>query len=244
MNPVQPTYKPYGNSSILVEWSSKIESGILVDVLAFKRALATENLGKVKTVNHAYQSLLITYKHPIENFLFAFAELDAIYQNRSASEKGKRTTWEIPVCYDIEFACDLELISIESCLSTLEIINIHHGTTYLVYFIGFLPGFLYLGGLDKRLFFPRKATPRQRIPKGAVAIGGEQTGIYPNESPGGWNIIGNTPLSFFEAAKNPPCFAQAGDSLRFIPIGKEEHQSISQRITAGTYELKKIENND
>lgn len=244
MNLLQPTYKPYGNSSILVEWPSKIESEILMDVLAFKRDLETENLDKVKTVNHAYQSLLITYKQPIENFMFAFEELDVIYQNKSASENVKHTTWEIPVCYDMEFALDLELISMKSGLSPSEIINIHHSTAYLVYFIGFLPGFLYLGSLDQRLFFPRKATPRQRIPKGAVAIGGEQTGIYPNESPGGWNIIANTPLSFFEALKNPPCFAQAGDLLRFIPIDKEEHQSISQRITAGNYELNKMENND
>ena len=113
-----------------------------------------------------------------------------------------------------------------------------------IYFIGFLPGFLYLGGLDERLFTPRKSTPRLRIEKGAVAIGGKQTGIYPQESPGGWNIIGNSPIQFFDNSKNTPCFAKAGDKLQFYSITLKEHHDIKVLVDAGVFQLESEEIDD
>ncbi|MFD2371649.1 5-oxoprolinase subunit PxpB [Brevibacillus sp. GCM10020057] len=132
---------------------------------------------------------------------------------------------EIPVCYGGEFGPDLEDVSRHSGLDPEEVIRIHSGRQYLVYMIGFAPGFPYLGGLDERLATPRRATPRTAIPQGSVGIGGSQTGIYPTKSPGGWNIIGRTALPLFRPESQPPSLLQAGDRVRFRPISPEQWQA-------------------
>mgnify|MGYP005819369923 CR=1 FL=1 len=146
--------------------------------------------------------------------------------------------WEIRVCYDLQFGIDLEAISSEKGLSIEEIIALHTENMYTVYFTGFLPGFLYLGGLNEKLSTPRKQTPRTAIPKGAVAIGGTQTGIYPQVSPGGWNIIGNTPVPMFRVNETKPCKIQAGDKIKFHPISDAEHRELIEKVNAGSFELK------
>ena len=151
--------------------------------------------------------------------------------------KVKSVLWKIPVCYDAVFGIDLEAISKEKNLSKEEIIKRHSQAIYTVYFIGFLPGFLYLGGLDESLHVPRKSTPRLQIEKGAVAIGGNQTGVYPTESPGGWNIIGNSPIEFFNPKLETPCFAKAGDKISFKPITIQEFKTIKILVEAGVYQI-------
>jgi len=143
--------------------------------------------------------------------------------------------WKIPVCYDQEFGIDLEEISNQNSIPIPDIIQGHSGSIYSIYFIGFLPGFLYLGGLDKQLYFPRKMTPRLKINKGSVAIGGSQTGVYPNESPGGWNVIGNTPINFFNINDENPCFASAGDQIQFVSVSKSEYNKIETKIKNNSY---------
>jgi len=145
--------------------------------------------------------------------------------------------WKIPVCYDDAFALDLDEISIKKNLSKQKIIALHTQAIYTIYFIGFLPGFLYLGGLDPALNFPRKSTPRLQIKKGAVGIGGKQTGVYPTQSPGGWNIIGNSPISFFNVSTKIPCFAKAGDKIQFYSISLKQHKAISVLVKEGVYQL-------
>jgi inhibitor of KinA len=141
------------------------------------------------------------------------------------------------VCYDSIFGLDLIEISKQKGMSEDAIIKLHSQTFYTVYFIGFLPGFLYLGGLDEKLYFPRKETPRLKVEKGAVAIGGKQTGVYPNISPGGWQIIGNSPISFFDSSKGEPCFAKSGDKIEFYAISKEKYDDIKALVDAGVYQL-------
>lgn len=125
--------------------------------------------------------------------------------------------------------------------SEQDIIALHTKPNYTVFCIGFLPGFLYLGGLDKALHFPRKQMPRLQIESGAVGIGGTQTGVYPCESPGGWNIIGNSPLSFFNMARAIPCFAKPGDQIDFYPISLKQHRDILTLDRAGVYQLESEE---
>ena len=149
--------------------------------------------------------------------------------------------WSVPVCYDPIFGIDLELVSDRKNKSVKEIIRLHTEVVYKVFFIGFLPGFLYLGGLNSKIAIPRKETPRLRVPKGAVAIGGSQTGVYPTESSGGWNIIGNSPVSFFDIDKITPCFAKTGDKISFESISFEAYTSIKEQLENNTYQLKKIE---
>ncbi|MDH5434987.1 MAG: 5-oxoprolinase subunit PxpB [Gammaproteobacteria bacterium] len=136
-------------------------------------------------------------------------------------------TIEIPVCYDAEFATDMRTVSEHCKLSSDEIIQLHSQTTYQVYMLGFLPGFLYLGGLDKQIHCPRKAVPAFEVMAGSVGIGGEQTGIYPVNSPGGWQIIGRTPVRLFSPSSNKPFIANPLDNVRFVVIDKQQFDKLS-----------------
>ncbi len=139
-------------------------------------------------------------------------------------------TIAIPVCYEgKEFAPDLERVCANARLSEEEAVKIHSSTDYLIYMMGFLPGFPYLGGMDERLETPRLETPRTKIPAGSVAIGGKQTGLYPSESPGGWNIIGRTPLKVFDLERDPIFLYKAGDKIRFEPISKSDFERFDEK---------------
>ncbi|OYX28569.1 MAG: allophanate hydrolase [Flavobacteriales bacterium 32-35-8] len=231
------TYKPFGARAILVEWPSKIDELILKDIIRFKSTIQENNIKSIVELKSAYNSLLIIYDTVCRNFENEVNLLKTIYNSHSLQYDSLSTLWKIPVCYDVDFGIDLEAMSVEKKLSKDEIVKRHSEAIYTVYFIGFLPGFLYLGGLDETLHVPRKSTPRLKIEKGAVAIGGNQTGVYPIESPGGWNIIGNTPVSFFNPKNNPPCFANAGDRISFIPISMKSYNDIKILVEAGVYQV-------
>ena len=179
-------------------------------------------------------SLLLNYDDEF-NFEEQLIFLKEIYKSKINRNTNTSKLWKVPVCYDASYGIDLNIISLEKNISPNEIIKRHSQTIYTVYFIGFLPGFLYLGGLDSSISFPRKETPRLKIEKGAVGIGGIQTGVYPNESPGGWNIIGNSPINFFDVHKSPPCFAKAGDKIQFYPITLKAHRDIKALVDDGLY---------
>ncbi|SEQ53573.1 inhibitor of KinA [Hyunsoonleella jejuensis] len=230
-------YKQFGASSILMEWPQYIDKAILNDILRFKSKIAQSDFSNIMTLNHAYASLLITYD--VSNFDVSseILKLSDLYQSADEVYESKHTLWKIPVCYDQSFGIDLELLSKEKRIDVDDVIKMHSQSVYTIYFIGFLPGFLYLGGLDEQLFTPRRATPRLKIEKGAVAIGGKQTGVYPSESPGGWNIIGNSPVHFFDVSKAEPCFAKAGDSLQFYPVTLKVYQDIQTLVDAGIYQI-------
>ena len=134
---------------------------------------------------------------------------------------------EIPVCYGGDFGPDLAAVARHAGLSEVEVIELHSGAEYLVYMLGFAPGFPYLGGLDARLATPRRAVPRPLVPAGAVGIAGAQTGIYSLPTPGGWQLIGRTPRRLFAASRTPPSLLQAGDRLRFVPISEADFQQLS-----------------
>ena len=134
---------------------------------------------------------------------------------------------EIPVCYDREFAPDIADVARQAGLSEDEVVCRHSGASYQVSCVGFTPGFPFLSGLPPKLATPRRASPRKEIPAGSVGIGGAQTGIYPGKSPGGWNLIGRTPLSLFDLQREPPALLQAGDRVHFRKISREEFNSFS-----------------
>ena len=163
----------------------------------------------------------------------ALSSVAAVYPSRRRSPRrpkadDRRTAAnrsrliEIPVCYDPEFAFDLEQVARHAQISTKEVADLHCRAEYRVNCIGFTPGFPFLSGLSERLATPRRSTPRKEIPAGSVGIGGKQTGVYPLKSPGGWNIIGRTPLPLFDPQKNPPALLRAGDRVRFRSITRDE----------------------
>lgn len=154
---------------------------------------------------------------------------DALRSSSPAPAEAERLAVEILICADAEFALDLEEIARHIGLSQAEIIRIYTGASYSVRCVGFTPGFAYLSGLPARLMMPRRATPRTKVPAGSVAIGGPQTGIYPVASPGGWNVIGRTPLRLFDPQRDPPSLLRTGDRVRFRAITRDEFLAAAIR---------------
>jgi inhibitor of KinA len=147
-------------------------------------------------------------------------------------KRSPSRTVEIPVCYDPEFAPDLDRVSEHARISTSDVVDLHSAAEYRVACIGFVPGFPFLTGLAKKLTTPRRDTPRKEIPPGSVGIGGAQTGIYPLRSPGGWNLIGRTPSRLFDPQKDPPTLLRAGDRVRFRSITREEFAAFAEATAA------------
>jgi len=231
-------YKPFSERSILVQWPNKIDPNILQDVLLFKNQLDVFYSKQSVYINNAYSSILINYPYAIDNFNSTFSTLKQQYSDRNLIPKIKPKLWRVPVCYDEKFGIDLNEISYKTGCSKSAIVELHLKPIYTIYFIGFLPGFLYLGGLDKRIAFPRKDKPRAKVNRGSVAIGGNQTGIYPSASPAGWNLIGNCPLNLFDVSNEKPCFALPGDKIQFFKIDLNEHHKIVGSVKNNTYNLK------
>ncbi|GGF45165.1 allophanate hydrolase [Echinicola rosea] len=155
-------------------------------------------------------------------------------KNGSSSSNFSRKQWTIPVQYTGK---DLERVAKHTGLAQDELIALHQAPSYLLYFYGFMPGFMYLGGLDQQLFVPRKEQPDPMIEKGSVAIGGKQTGIYPMNSPGGWNVIGKTPVQLFDVNMDPPLKPQPGDKIKFEAISAENYQDIISQMEEKNYQL-------
>ncbi|WP_093026261.1 5-oxoprolinase subunit PxpB [Pustulibacterium marinum] len=231
------TYKAFGDKAILIEWPVKIDPEILEDIIQLKSKIESELSSEIEEVVIAYNSITIIFKCSINHLDETIEVFKNLHLSESKINHHIKSLWKIPVCYDTTFGLDLEVLSETLQLSKEEIITLHTQPQYTVYFIGFLPGFLYLGGLDERLTMPRKATPRLQVEQGSVAIGGSQTGIYPMESAGGWNLIGKTPVPFFDSSKDNPCFAKSGDTIQFVPISMKEYKKICLEVEAGVYEL-------
>jgi inhibitor of KinA len=238
------TYKAFGERAILIEWEAEICASISNTILAFQNKISAFENRHIADTIVGYTSLTIVYKMRIVDYLNEVAILKKINASKNRGLKKSNFTWEIPVCYDLEFGIDLQEISKATNLEVSEIMKLHSQNAYRVYFIGFLPGFLYLGGLNKQLFFDRKPNPRLKVAKGAVAIGGEQTGVYPSKSAGGWNIIGRTPVNFFNINERSPCFAKAGDFIKFVSIDKSEFLQIEKEVKANAYQISKTLRND
>ncbi|OOG73769.1 5-oxoprolinase subunit PxpB [Algoriphagus sp. A40] len=138
-------------------------------------------------------------------------------------------TWKIPVCYDPDYGKDLGALAISHRMTVNVLIQLHSSVTYRLHFFGFLPGFMYLNGLPNQLHTPRKSVPDRMVEAGSVAIGGSQTGIYPKESPGGWHIIGRSPITLFDPERNPPVWGVPGDQIKFEPIDIEEMEKLLEK---------------
>lgn len=215
-------------------WPKEISPKILHQMIVTKSFLEKQYGEGIKEIRMGYHSLSLRLlldmgNQDAEELL---EEINLINLDQSSFSSK---TWTIPVCYSREMGKDLEPLSKMHQMEIEEIILRHSSPEYLLYFYGFIPGFMYLGGLDDTLFTPRKSNPDRAIAAGSVAIGGYQTGIYPNESPGGWHVLGNCPLSLFDIHKNPPVTPQVGDKVKFRPIKMEEHEEIKAMVKKGTF---------
>ena len=223
--------KAVGDQAILVGLGDSISEDTSRRVMSLNakvRMTVWEENGILETVP-AFNSLLIRY-NPLVIGYSSVCHLIRSFMKQGGQDTGTDGRLvEIPVCYGGEYGGDLAFVANHAGLLEQEVVDIHCGRDYRIYMLGFLPGFPYLGGLDERLFTPRLPTPRVCIPAGSVGIGGEQTGIYPLDSPGGWRLIGRTPLKLFDPRKGGELPYAAGDSIRFIPIGEEEFKAVYKR---------------
>jgi len=211
----------HGDSTIIVKFGKKIEidtNEILHFVLDFfEKALLSKEY--IEDIYPTYNSIVVDYDMLLIDFEDLKNQLENIIHSinlKDLKDIQNKKTIEIAVKYGGEFGPDLKLMSKKLKISEEEIINIHTSKTYRVYMIGFMPGFPYLGGLDERIFFPRLSEPRLSVSEGSVGIAGQQTGIYPFSSPGGWNIIGHTDQKLFDVENNPPNFIKSGSNIRFV----------------------------
>lgn len=218
---------PVGDSAILLEFGQTIDPAIQARVSALDKILTLFPHPAITEWVPTYRSLLVHYD-PLQ---ITYAELVTWLQNwlqQSVSQEGlNRRQVTIPVLYGGEMGPDLETVATHNSLTPEDVIRLHQEPSYLVYMLGFLPGFPYLGGLDQRLITPRLATPRTHVPAGSVGIADRQTGIYPLTSPGGWQLIGRTPLKLYDPQRPQPFLLAAGDVLRFQAISQEEFNAMA-----------------
>jgi inhibitor of KinA len=229
---------PLGDRSVLVRVAENFEEApehALQQVLTTHRCLVAAKIPGVIELAPAYTSVALFYD-PVRAIdagapakdVFGWLEQrirDGLAKTHDISaEQMKVSQVEIPVCYDGEFAFDLKDVARRAGLSPNEVVDLHSAEEYRVHCVGFIGGFPFLGGLPRQIATPRRETPRKEIPAGSVGIGGKQTGIYPIKSPGGWNIIGRTPLRLFDPKNSPPGLLRTGDRVRFRPISREEFE--------------------
>jgi inhibitor of KinA len=186
----------------------------------------------VEEVVPSYETVTIYFKRDLKSANELIEKIQMKWHAKPESQlKIMKRQIHIPVCYKEAFGEDLSKVLDYTGLTIEEVISLHTSPNYTVFAIGFLPGFPYLGGLPPELAVPRRSKPRLQVPKGAVGIGGTQTGIYPIESPGGWNLIGRTPLDLYDPNRAQPFLIQAGDRLTFEPISSEQFYEIKERIS-------------
>ena len=218
-----------GDRGLLVELGDGIDPAVNRRVQRLQQILARENLWGVVETIPAYSSLLVVYD-PLRAAPDALArQIRGLCDfDDAAAPEAQRPVIEIPVVYGGEAGPDLEAVAAYHNLTGEEVIRLHSGTVYRVYMIGFTPGFPYMGELPQALDTPRRETPRTHIPKGSVAIAQRQTGIYPVVSPGGWQIIGHTPLELFDPLQDKPSLLGMGDEVRFVPVTAGEASQWAQ----------------
>lgn len=231
-----------GDRAVIMEFGNEISKEINAKIRSTIESIG-DNVDGIVEMIPTYRSITVVYD-PIK---IGYAELIEKLKKfeGSASSNGEETVnlIEIPTVYGGEYGPDMEFVKSHSGLSEEEVIKIHTGTDYLVYMLGFAPGFTYLGGMDERIATPRLKSPRLKIAAGSVGIAGSQTGMYPSESPGGWQLIGRTPLKLYDPESEPPVFIQAGDYIRYVSIDEDEFNKIKKEVETGAYKvnIKRVE---
>lgn len=231
--------EPLGETCLLLRFDERIDARINARVHAAADLLRAVEMPGIVDLVPAYAALALHYdaafwasRDGSPAWQHLAGALEAVFATPPPRRADAHAQVEIPVCYDAAFGPDLDAVATHAGLSREEVIARHVAATYHVAMLGFAPGFPYLLGLDPALHAPRRANPRMRVPRGSVAIGGAQTGIYPGELPGGWQVIGRTPLVLFDAARDPPCLLAPGDRVRLRAIAADEFARLSAASAA------------
>lgn len=227
-----------GDSALNLVFSNEINEDVSSSIRLAADKLESEELPAVVEVVPTFCSMMVYYNPTI----MRLDEMCNVLREKLrgvVEEKVKlKRVIHIPVCYGGEYGPDIEFVASNAGMSVGDVVDIHTSSDYLIDMLGFLPGFAYLGGLDERLHTPRLEVPRTTIPAGSVGIGGSQTGVYPLASPGGWRLIGRTPLKPYDPHKEPAVLYKAGDYLHFDSISENEYLAIESKVLTDSYECK------
>lgn len=223
-----PRYRIAGDRGLLVEYGDRIDLAINRKVRSMAVLLDQSPPNGIIEVIPTYRSLLIVYDPAETEPETIQTGLETLEGRLADIEIPPPKTVEIPVCYGGEFGPDIGFVAESHDLTEDAVIGIHSATEYPIYMIGFTPGFPFLGGLSEKLHTPRLESPRTHVPAGSVGIANNQTGIYPVASPGGWQLIGQTPLNLFDPTRKNPFLYNTGDRIRFIPISTEAYRQMSE----------------
>ena len=224
---MKPTISPVGDCAISIDFGQVIDPKINRHIRQIIEQIKDLQLDGIIELVPTYCALLVQYDAMVYSYSDICRILEPTLQESVTDSANELVTIvEIPTVYGGEFGPDLGFVASHNHISEDEVVSIHSGTDYLVYMLGFIPGFTYLGGMDPRIATPRLSSPRTLIPAGSVGIAGEQTGTYPSDSPGGWQIIGRTPVTMYDMSKKQAALLRAGDYVRYVPIDENEFHKI------------------
>ena len=227
-----------GDSALVIQFGNEISVEVNKKIRKMMDDIKKENIDGIVELVPTYCSLLINYDVLKIDYNTLTEKLKKFLSNNEATVEDEEVTLiEIPTLYNDECGPDLEYVAEYNKLSKEEVIKIHTGTDYLVYMLGFMPGFTYLGGMSEKIATPRLESPRLQIYPGSVGIAGKQTGMYPSMSPGGWRIIGRTPLKLYNPDSDIPVYISSGDYIRYVSVGEEKYNEILKQVEAGEYKL-------
>ena len=225
-----------GDSALVVEFGDRIDRVINDRVLALRARVDAAGIpGVVETVP-TFRSLMVHYDPLRVAAVELTKAIETLFAGAAAADQVRRH-WRVPVCYEGELAPDLPEVAARAGLEPHEVVRLHSSVGYHVYMVGFLPGYPYMGDLPPPLHLPRRADPRVRVPPGSVAIATAMTAIYPVESPGGWHLIGTTPIRIFDVASLPPALFAPGDAVEFEPIDRARFDRLRDQAASGEHRL-------
>jgi inhibitor of KinA len=225
-----------GDRALVVEFGNRVDRALSEEVLRLAASLRSSELGGVIETVPTFRSLMVHYD-PLVTSRAALEGAITSLLDRAPEPRALATLWRVPVCYEGEFAPDLAEVARLTGLAPGDVVALHSGVRYHVYMLGFLPGFPYMGDLPERLALPRRADPRVRVPAGSVSIATSLTAIYPYESPGGWHLIGTTPVRLFDIERASPALLTPGDAVLFEPIDARAFAAIKAAVASGEYRV-------
>lgn len=225
-----------GDTALVVQFGDVIDRALSDRVLNLGRRIRALGIVGITDLVPTFRSLLVNYDPLVVGGDELKGKLQSLLESADAQTQEARQ-WTIPVCYEGEYAPDVDDVAEAGGISRAQVVQQHADTLFHVYMLGFVPGYPYMGDLPPALVLPRRSNPRTRVPPGSVAIASVMTAIYPLESPGGWHLIGSTPVRLFNISSPQPALLSPGDKVRFKPVGQAEYLSIRRAVEADDYEL-------
>ncbi|HPS70359.1 MAG TPA: 5-oxoprolinase subunit PxpB [Candidatus Cryosericum sp.] len=232
----EPRFLPAGDQALVMELGDAIEEPCSMAIRSLVESIRREQVPGVRETIPSYRSILVLYDPMVSGFDEMVRTLAGLFSRLDVHAAAKGDILVVPVLYGGEAGPDLPFVAEHAGMSEEEVIALHASRDYLIYMLGFTPGFTYLGGMDERIATPRLERPRERIPAGSVGIAGKQTGIYPIDSPGGWRLIGLTPMRLYDPHRDPPILPSVGGYIRFRRIDGSEFSAIAGQVERGEYQ--------